>query len=144
MPADLRDQVWPSLEYADWGDTCATLHMWTQIVGKIRLTLSPWVNHSWHVTLYLTARGLTTSPIPYGERAFEIHFDFVDHQLRIVTADRGVKIIALQPQSVKQFYERVMSALHELGIDVAINTTPNELPDGLPFERDEKHRSYDA
>src|SRR5439155_19637469 len=88
-----RDEVWPALPFATWKETAATLHMWTQIVGKIRLTLSPWVNHSWHVTLYLTARGLTTSPIPYGERAFEIHFDFVDHQLRIVTADRGVKII---------------------------------------------------
>ncbi len=143
MPAESRDQVWPSLEYANWRDTCATLHMWTQIVGKIRMTLTPWINHSWHVTLYLTARGLTTSPIPYGSNAFEIHFDFISHELRILANDGGLQVLELKPQSVAKFYGAVMGALRQLGITVEINTTPNEVVDAIPFERDEKHRSYD-
>ena len=143
MPAESRDQVWPSLEYANWRDTCATLHMWTQIVGKIRMTLTPWINHSWHVTLYLTARGLTTSPIPYGSNAFEIRFDFISHELRILANDGGLQVLELKPQSVAKFYGAVMGALRQLGITVEINTTPNEVVDAIPFERDEKHRSYD-
>src|SRR6266404_1922784 len=144
MPADSRDQVWPSLEYADWRDTCTTLHMWTQIVGKIRMTLTPWINHSWHVTLYLTARGLTTSPVPFGTGAFAIRFDFISHELRILANDGGLRVLELKPQSVANFYAAVMEALHQLGITVEINTTPNEVVDAIPFERDEKHRSYDA
>src|SRR5205807_6198699 len=121
MPADLRDQVWPSLEYADWGDTCATLHMWTQVVGKIRMTLMPWINHSWHVTLYLTARGLTTSPIPCGAKSFQIDFDFVDHQLPIRTSDGEVRSLALRPRSVAEFHRELMAALRDLGVEEVIH-----------------------
>jgi len=143
MPADSPDSVWPSLDYAAWRDTCATLHMWTQIVGKVRLAKTPWINHSWHVTLYPTARGLTTSPIPDGDRIFEVRFDFVAHELRILTDDGDIRKLELKPQSVAKFYRLIMDALHELGISVEINTTPNELADAIPFERDDKHASYD-
>src|SRR5437868_813117 len=129
MPAGSRDQIWPSLEYMAWRDTCATLHMWTQIVGKIRMTLTPWINHSWHVTLYLTARGLTTSPVPFGTGAFEIRFDFISHELKILANDGDLRLLELKPQSVAQFYAAVMEALRQLGITVKINTTPNEVVD---------------
>jgi hypothetical protein len=138
-----RDDSWPSLPYQEWKETCATLHMWTQIVGKIRLVLTPWTNHSWHVTLYLTARGLTTSPIPHGTRLFQIDFDFIDHKLLLTTSDGARREIPLGPQSVAQFYQKLMSVLRELNLPVSINTTPNELPNPIPFERDETHRSYD-
>ena len=134
---------WPALPFAAWKDTCATLHMWTQIVGKIRLALAPWTNHSWHVTLYVTARGLTTSPIPYGHRVFEVDFDFIDHTLRIVTADGKLEPIALEPRSVADFYHIVMAKMTNLGLRVNINTAPNEVADGIPFEKDEAHRAYD-
>ena len=117
--------------------------MWTQIVGKIRLALSPWTNHSWHVTLYLTARGLATSPISHGSRIFEIEFDFIDHQLFIATNDGARREIALQPRSVAEFYHTTMSILQELDLSVRINTTPNEVVDAIPFERDQTHRAYD-
>jgi hypothetical protein len=136
-------EYWPPLVFEEWKDTCATLHMWTQIVGKIRLALTPWTNHSWHVTLYVTARGLTTSPIPHGVRVFEIEFDFIDHRLEIRTMDGARREISLVPRSVAQFYGTLMAELQELNLPVAINTTPNELPDPIPFERDEVHRSYD-
>ncbi|MBV9619373.1 MAG: hypothetical protein JO201_09170 [Verrucomicrobia bacterium] len=135
--------VWPELKYRDWKDTCATLHMWTQIVGKIRLTLSPWTNHSWHVTLYVTSRGLTTSPIPRGTDTFEIRFDFVDHDLRILKSDGAIKTIKLEPQSVADFYKAVMTALDELKLPVKIDLVPNEIENPIPFDQDEKHRSYD-
>src|ERR1041385_7638049 len=106
-----RAGFWPPLPFPEWQATADTLHMWTQIVGKIRLSLTPWINHSWHVTLYLTSRGLTTSPIPYGLRAFEIRFDFIDHELRILTSNGSIRIIKLQPQSVAQFYRSVTAAL---------------------------------
>src|SRR5438094_10001106 len=109
-----RDEVWPSLPFAEWKETAATLHMWTQIVGKIRLALSPWINHSWHVTLYVTSRGLATSPIPHGTRTFDIRFDFIDHQLRILTSDGKSQIIELKPRSVAEFYRIVMKTLKEL------------------------------
>jgi hypothetical protein len=134
---------WPSLPFAEWKDTAMTLHMWTQIVGKIRLTLSPWTNQSWHVTLYVTSRGLTTSPIPHGLCTFEIRFDFIDHELRIVKSDGAVRTLELRPQSVAEFYQKVMKTLAELDLPVTINTTPNEIQDAIPFERDEIHRSYD-
>src|SRR5882724_12174397 len=102
---------WPSLPFAEWKDTAITLHMWTQIVGKIRLTLTPWTNHSWHVTLYLTARGLTTSPIPHPAGIFEIRFDFIDHQLRILKSDGAVQVIELRPKWVAAVYREVMAAL---------------------------------
>src|SRR5215467_8922301 len=99
-----RDQLWPALPFTDWQATAASLHMWTQIVGKIRLALTPWVNHSWHVTLYLTSRGLTTSPIPHRFHTFEIRFDFIDHELRIVKSDGTLRVLPLQNQSVARFY----------------------------------------
>jgi len=135
--------VWPDLNYTDWRETCATLHMWFQVVGKIRLTLTPWTNHSWHVTLYVTSRGLTTSPIPHGTDTFEIRFDFVDHRLRILKNDGAQKSIELKPRSVADFYKAVMSALDELKLPVKIDLMPNEIPDPIPFDRDEEHRSYD-
>src|SRR5437867_6147217 len=138
-----RSEIWPALPFAEWKDTCATLHMWTQIVGKIRLTLTPWTNHSWHVTLYLTARGLTTSPIPHHAGIFEIRFDFIDHELRILKSDGAAQVIKLRPKSVAAFYREVMDALSELKVDTTINTTPNEVDPAISFEQDEKHRSYD-
>ena len=134
---------WPSLSFAEWKDTASTLHMWTQIVGKIRLTRTPWINHSWHVTLYLTSRGLTTSPIPHPAGIFEIRFDFIDHKLRILKSDGAVQVIELRPKSVASFYREVMAALSELKIDTRINTTPNEVEPAIPFDEDDKHRSYD-
>ena len=120
-----------------------TLHMWTQIVGKIRLTLSPWTNHSWHVTLYVTSRGLTTSPIPHGFDTFEIRFDFIDHELRILKSDGTTRIQKLQSQSVAKFYEAVMKALADLELRVTINTMPNEIENPIAFDQDEEHGSYD-
>jgi Family of unknown function (DUF5996) len=118
--------------------------MWTQIVGKIRLTLAPWTNHSWHVTLYLTARGLTTSPIPYGLYTFEIRLDFIDHKLFIEKSDGASRTLPLRPQSVAAFYRDLRSALAELDLIVNINLLPNEIENPIPFDRDEEHRSYDA
>ena len=143
MHDDKSAEVWPDLPFAEWKDTCATLHMWTQIVGKIRLVLTPWINHSWHVTLYVTARGLSTSPIPHGVHTFEMTFDFIDHELRIEKSDGARRTIKLQPRSVADFYRVVMNALNELEVPVEINTMPNEVADPIPFERDETHRSYD-
>jgi len=143
MKSDRSAEVWPELNYADWKETCATLHMWTQIVGKIRLTLSPWTNHSWHVTLYVTSRGLTTSPIPNGTDTFEIRFDFIDHQLRILKSDGARRSIELKPRSVADFYKAVMAALDELDLTVKIDILPNEISNPIPFDRDEQHRSYD-
>jgi Family of unknown function (DUF5996) len=134
---------WPPLPFAEWKDTAITLHMWTQIVGKIRLVLSPWTNHSWHVTLYATSRGLTTSPIPYGSYTFEILFDFIDHQLLIDKSDGARRTIPLKPQSVAEFYRTVMKTLSDLELPVTINTTPNEIENPIPFDQDEEHRSYD-
>ncbi len=134
---------WPELAYEDWKDTLETLHLWTQVVGKVRLVQTPWINHSWHVPLYVTARGLTTSPIPYGARAFEIAFDFIAHRLRIDTDDGGTAEIPLRPQSVADFHREVFARLAGLGIDVAIRTMPCEIPDAIPFEQDRTHASYD-
>jgi Family of unknown function (DUF5996) len=141
--SDAHIETWPALPFEEWKETCVTLHMWTQVVGKIRLSLTPWTNHSWHVTLYLTARGLTTSPIPHRAGIFEIRFDFIDHQLRILKSDGAVKVIELRPKSVADFYREVMAGLSELQIDTTINTTPNEVEPAIPFEQDDKHRSYD-
>src|ERR671934_637691 len=134
---------WPALPFGEWKETAVTLHMWTQIVGKIRLTLSPWTNHSWHVTLYVTSRGLTTSPIPHGGHTFEIRFDFIDHELRILKSDGATRILKLQSQSVAKFYDAVMKALRDLELPVTINTMPNEIENPIPFNEDEEHRSYD-
>jgi hypothetical protein len=139
----LSDLVWPPLPYAAWRETYETLHLWTQIVGKIRLAHTPWLNHSWHVALYVSARGLTTSPIPDGARSFEIAFDFIDHVLRITTSDGAERQVPLRPQSVAAFYTKVRAALSELGIAVTIDETPNELPDPIRFPDDNTHASYD-
>src|SRR5262245_50862035 len=119
---------WPELPTATWSDTYSTLHLWTQIVGKIRLARSPWLNHSWHVALYVTPRGLTTSPIPDGARTFQIDFDFLDHMLRIASSDGKEQQFALAGQSVASFYTTVMATLAELGIRLVIDDMPNELP----------------
>jgi len=137
------DNVWPALPLAAWKETATTLHMWTQVVGKVRLSHSPWINHSWHVTLYLTARGLTTSPIYLGSRALQIDFDFIDHVLRIATSDRAETRIALRPKSVATFYREVITALRELDCEATINTTPNEVDPAIPFEENEKDSAYD-
>jgi hypothetical protein len=134
---------WPALPFAEWKDTAITLHMWTQIIGKIRLTLSPWTNHSWHVTLYVTSRGLTTSPIPRGTSTFEIRFDFIDHELRILKSDGAARVLKLRPQPVAKFYREVMNALAEMELPVTINMTPNEIENPVSFDQDEEHRSYD-
>ncbi|PYQ49290.1 MAG: hypothetical protein DMF78_18695 [Acidobacteria bacterium] len=138
-----RDAAWPSLPLEAWSDTAATLHMWFQIVGKVRLVQSPWTNHSWHVTLYVGPRGLTTSPIPYGSRSFEITFDFISHQLVIETSDGGAARVPLEPQSVAAFYRRLMDEMGRLGLRVAIRKKPNEVADAIPFDRDEVHKAYD-
>ena len=143
------DDTWPALPFLEWKETAKALHMWTQIVGKVRLALSPWTNHSWHVTLYLTARGLTTSPIYFGSRVFEIDFDFVDHTLRLQTGETSgskslrEKIVRLAPKPVATFYREVMTALRELEIAVKINTTPNEVDPAIPFEQNKSDMAYD-
>jgi hypothetical protein len=134
---------WPELPTAAWRETYATLHLWTQIIGKIRLVRSPWLNHSWHVALYVTARGLTTSPIPDGVRTFQIDLDLIDHALRVSTSDGTQRQFALAGQSVASFHAAVMAALWETGIHIAIDEMPNELPEPIRFSEDKKHASYD-
>ena len=144
MPSTISNaEAWPSLPLEAWSDTCATLHMWTQIVGKIRLAQSPWINHSWHVTLYVTSRGLTTSPVPYGNRTFQIDFDFIGHQVAIQSSDGGVAGFSLQPQSVAAFYGRLKDEMAKLDLHVNINQKPNEIPDPIPFDHDQAHKAYD-
>ena len=135
--------VWPALPFAEWKDTAITLHMWTQIVGKIRLTLTPWTNHSWHVTLYVTSRGLTTSPIPHSVCTFEIQFDFINHQLLVDKSDGARRKLELKPQSVAEFYRTLMRTLEDLDLPVTINTMPNEIENPVPLDQDEEHHSYD-
>jgi hypothetical protein len=156
------EEIWPALPFPEWKETAETLHMWTQVVGKVRLALSPWTNHSWHVTLYLTARGLTTSPIYFSSRVLEIDFDFVDHILRIQTggppavssqklvgrdsarpSSAEEKTLALAPKSVATFYREVMTALRELKVPVEINPTPNEVDPATPFDQNETDSAYD-
>ncbi len=143
MTAAPRAEAWPKLPLEEWSDTRATLHMWMQIVGKVRLVQSPWVNHSWHVTLYVTARGLTTSPIPHGDRSFEIDFDFVGHRLRVRSSDGREAGFPLEPQTVATFYARLMEQLATLDLPVKIHAKPNEIADAIPFAEDDTHRSYD-
>jgi Family of unknown function (DUF5996) len=135
---------WPDIPLAAWRDTFATLHLWTQIVGKIRLARSPWLNHSWHTTLYVTSRGLTTSPIPYEMRTFELEFDFIAHRLDIRSNDGRHDEVLLRPQTVATFYSLVMEALQRLDLNVRITRKPSEVVDPIPFAQDEVHRSYDA
>ena len=140
----MTTERWPALPYAAWADTAATLQLWTQIVGKIRLARTPWLNHSWHVALYVTARGLTTSPIPDGARTFQIDFDFIDHVLWVRTSDGHFRQVELKPVSVAQFYADVMIALNELKLATAIRTMPCEMPNCTAFDEDTAHASYDA
>ena len=140
---DASQNAWPDLPTAAWRETYATLHLWTQIIGKIRLVRTPWLNHSWHTALYVTARGLTTSPIQDGAGTFQIDLDFIDHALRISTSDGTTREFALAGHSVASFYAALMTALAELGIHVVIDEMPNELPDPIRFTQDKQHASYD-
>jgi Family of unknown function (DUF5996) len=150
LPVDGRpghgndQEVWPALPLAAWQDTYATLHMWTQVVGKVRLALSPPVNHWWAVTLYVTPRGLTTSPIPSGTRTFEIAFDFLDHTLSIRSSDGSSQAMGLYPRSVADFYREFMALLHALDVEVAINPLPQEVANPIRCDEDHEHASYDA
>jgi hypothetical protein len=139
-----RVELLPSLPLEEWEATRATLHMWTQVVGKIRLAQTPLVNHWWNVPLYLTARGLTTSAMPYADRTFQIDFDFVSHRLIIETSDGASRTLPLEPCTVADFYRETMKLLGELNIEVKIWTTPVEIPDPVPFEQDTQHAAYDA
>jgi hypothetical protein len=135
--------AWPSLPLEAWSDTYATLHMWMQIVGKVRLRQTPWINHSWHVTLYVTPRGFTTSSIPHGTRGFAIDFDFIDDRAIIRSSDGQMGGVPLEPQSVATFYRQLMGELVRLELPVKIDTKPNEIADAIRFEQDEVHRAYD-
>ena len=135
--------IWPALPFKEWSDTLATLHMWTQIVGKIRLVQSPWLNHSWHTALYLTSRGMTTLPISFGSRTFQIDFDFIDHRLVITTSDGSVELLELKPRTVADFYADLFERLSSLGLEVEINRAPNEVANPIPFDVDKTHASYD-
>jgi hypothetical protein len=137
------ERDWPELPLKEWEDTFHTLHMWTQIVGKVRFGLAPLQNHWWNVALYVNTRGLTTSPIPYNDRDFEIQFNFFDHQLELQTSDGQKRAFPLAPKSVAAFYQEFFSMLRTAGIDVQINPKPQEIGDPIPLDRDETHKSYD-
>ena len=143
MPPVDRQAAWPELPYAAWKDTYATLHLWTQMVGKIRLVQTPWLNHSWHVVLYVSPRGLTTSAIPYGDRTFQLDFDFLNHVLLASTDDGSHREVGLFPRPVAEFYADLMQSLAELDIQVRIHEMPNELPEPIRFSEDRTHASYD-
>ncbi|MGE5524596.1 MAG: DUF5996 family protein [Rhodospirillaceae bacterium] len=138
-----KANAWPPLPLDAWIDTCATLHRWTQIVGKLKLALSPFVNHYWHVTLHVTPRGLTSGPIPYGDTVFDVDLDFIDHRVTVRSSDGGDASFALRPMSVRAFYVAVSNVLDHIGIRVKISTVACEVPDATPLDRDEDHCSYD-
>lgn len=140
----VTDGTWPALELHEWVTTRDTLQLWLQIIGKVRLALSPPINHSWQATLYVTSRGLTTSPIPHGHREFQIDLDLIDHRLAISASDGRSGGFALQPQTVASFYRRLMDELARLDLDVHIFGRPNELPEVIPFAEDQVHKDYDA
>jgi hypothetical protein len=137
------DVLWPELKWLEWRDTAITLQLWTQIVGKVRLALTPWLNHGWQVTLYVTARGLGTSAIPIGNEIFELEFDFIAHRLLVRTSRGEERSLALEPRTVANFYSELMSVLRTLGIAVKIREMPNEVPNPIRFSEDESHGSYD-
>ena len=141
---DSTDAIWPNLDYAAWRDTLATLHLWTQIVGKIRLSLTPWLNHSWQTPLYVTARELSTSPIPIGAEILEIEFDFVSHQLGVRTSRGADRSLPLRPELVADFFSGTVDLLAGIGVSVAINETPNEIPSPIRFSDDRAHATYEA
>ncbi|MGA9852260.1 MAG: DUF5996 family protein [Gammaproteobacteria bacterium] len=136
--------AWPALPLTGWADTLATLHMWTQIVGKTRLALAPMMNHWWQVTLYVSPRGLTTSTIPYGKRAFAVEFDFIEHSLVIRTSDGATRKLLLVPRSVADFYAEYMAALRSLDLEVRLVPVPVEVETAIPFAANRKHAAYDA
>jgi len=138
------DETWPGLAYADWADTCNTLHLWTQIVGKVKLRLAPLVNHWWGVVLFVTARGLTTGAMPYRGRALQVDFDFCAHELVLRTDDAREQRIGLVPMATADFYAAVMAALHALDVEVRMWTRPSEIEGAIPFEQDRVHASYDG
>jgi len=142
-PQREHSELWPALPYAEWKDTCQTLHMWTQIVGKVRMELSPFLNHWWHVTMYVSPRGLTTSPILYQGGVFDVTFDFVEHRLVIHTSDETSRVLPLAPRSVATFYREFMDSLQALGIDVTINPMPCEVSNPIRCDEDDVHASYD-
>ncbi len=139
-----RKNPWPDLAFENWKDTLATVHLWTQIVGKIRLKQMPWLNHSWHVTLYVSGNGLTTGSIPYENGVFQIDFDFIHHVLYITTSAGGVARVELYPRSVASFYRELFDKLESVEIDAYIYAAPNEIDPAIPFAKDEMHHSYDA
>jgi hypothetical protein len=141
---ETRNEFFPPLPLAEWEATKDTLHLWTQIVGKIRLVQTPLINHFWNVTLYVSARGLTTSAMPYERGVFEIEFDFIDHNLVVKTSEGEIKTIRLEPKTVAAFYEELMTTLASLGIEPTLRAVPDELPDPIPFAEDTTHKSYDA
>jgi hypothetical protein len=143
-PFSPTTEAWPNLPLDEWADTYATLHLWTQIVGKVRLTQSPWINHAWHTTLYVTARGLTTMAIPHGLRVFQINFDFIDHELTVQSSDGRTARLPLRPQPVAEFYRLLMEQLASLDLHVRIHNRPNEVANPVRFDEDDVHRSYDA
>lgn len=136
-------ETWPSLPYDEWAGTHRSLHMWTQIVGKVRLAQMPWINHSWQVPLYVTPRGLTTSAIPHGNHAFQIDFDLVDHRLLLASSDGHTGGLDLEPQTVADFYDHLMRLLVELDLPVSIDPVPSEVPDPTPFPEDQSEGDYD-
>ena len=136
-------EPWPALPLEAWADTCRTLHLWTQVVGKVRLARAPHVNHWWQVTLYLTSRGLTTSPIPHGPRTFQVDFDFVSHELLVRTSEGRTAALALRPRSVADFHAELQAMLGALHVPVTIWTMPQEIEDPVPFDRDTRLRAYD-
>src|SRR5687768_14512048 len=141
----MRDSpdIWPSLPYPAWQGTCTNLQLRTQIVGKIRLAQTPWLNHSWHVTLYVTPRGLTTGPIPYEARSFQIDFDFLEHRLLIAASDGQKRSLPLIAEPLAEFYSAVFEALQGMAIQIHIYKKPNEILNGIPFDEDYDHRAYD-
>lgn len=142
-PFDAISSAWPPLPYEPWQPTCTTLHLWAQVVGKVRLALTPWLNHSWHATFYVTARGLTSSPIPHGRRMFQIDFDFHEQVLRVQASDGAERRLPLSPRSVADFHDKLLKTLTELDLPVRIDGVPNEVPDPIPFREDTVHREYD-
>jgi len=140
---DAKARAWPALPLDEWRDTYTTIHRWTQVAGKIRLAQAPMINHWWQVPLYVTCRGLTTSPIPYGVRTFQIDFDFIGHRLVIQTSDGATESFPLQPRSVADFYGEMMARLRSLGLEVRIWSKPVEIPNPIPFDQDHQHNAYD-
>lgn len=141
---DDKTGSWPRPRVEDWTDTRDTLHMWTQVVGKIRMAYAPPVNHWWHVTLYPSPRGLTTSAVPHGTGVFDLEFDFLDHRLHVRSSDGRTRDVTLEPKSVAAFYRETLDALAALGLDPSIHAVPNEVDPAIPFADDEQHKAYDG